>query len=294
MRKLLVTMAVLASALFSAKAEEITKTFYFGDIKSLDIEYCYMVHVTKGNSNAVKVEYDSVIRDYMDIQYDSNTCCLEMKMDKKTPKTLFKTGRLPRINIYLEMDDIKKLDINGAASVTFEGEYKGNGVDIELSGASKIKSLNIKGESLSFTCSGASNGTIEGDFSGDVDITLSGASRMSCTCNCKEIDAQISGASRLTLEGNYNDVDVACSGASSAQMEGSAKTAEFECSGASRIEAKDFITKDLRADLSGASWAEVHATSNLVYSISRACKIIYHGDAFLKNLTAEPNVIKGR
>lgn len=293
MKKLLVTLTVLALALFSAKAEEKTKTFNFGDIKSLNIEYCYQVHVTKGNSGTVKVVYDNSLEEYMDIQYSSEMSRLEMRMDKKVQKTL-KTGRLPRIEVYLEMDDITTMDINGAASVSFEGDYKGDDLDIELSGASKIKNLNIKGKSLRFICSGASNGTFEGNFSGDVEINLSGASKLDCNCNGKEIDVQVSGASRLTLEGNYNDAEVTCSGASSAQMEGSAKTAEFECSGASRIVAKDFMTKDLRTDLSGASKAEVHATSNLVYTISRACKIVYHGDAVLKNLTAEPNVIKGR
>ena len=293
MKKLLVTLTVLALALFSAKAEEKTKTFNFGDIKSLNIEYCYQVHVTKGNSGTVKVVYDNSLEEYMDIQYSSEMSRLEMRMDKKVQKTL-KTGRLPRIEVYLEMDDITTMDINGAASVSFEGDYKGDDLDIELSGASKIKNLNIKGKSLRFICSGASNGTFEGNFSGDVEINLSGASKLDCNCNGKEIDVQVSGASRLTLEGNYNDAEVTCSGASSAQMEGSAKTAEFECSGASRIVAKDFMTKDLRTDLSGASKAEVHASSNVVYTISRACKIVYHGDAVLKNLTAEPNVIKGR
>ena len=293
MKKLLVTLTVLVLALFSAKAEEKTKTFNFGDIKSLNIEYCYQVHVTKGNSGTVKVVYDNSLEEYMDIQYSSEMSRLEMRMDKKVQKTL-KTGRLPRIEVYLEMDDITTMDINGAASVSFEGDYKGDDLDIELSGASKIKNLNIKGKSLRFICSGASNGTFEGNFSGDVEINLSGASKLDCNCNGKEIDVQVSGASRLTLEGNYNDAEVTCSGASSAQMEGSAKTAEFECSGASRIVAKDFMTKELRTDLSGASKAEVHATSHLVYTISRACKIVYHGDAVLKNLTAEPNVIKGR
>ena len=293
MRKLLVTLTVLALALFSANAEEKTKTFKFGDIKSLNIEYCYQVHVTKGNSGDVRVVYDSTVEDMMDINYISGTDRLEMKMDKKIQKTL-KNGRMPRIEVYLEMDEISALDVSGAASVSFEGEFKGEDLDIELSGASKIKSFNVKGQSLRFICSGASNGTIEGNFSGDVDLVISGASRLNCAGNGKNVSAQVSGASRLTLEGNFSDADVACSGASSAQMEGNAKTAEFECSGASRIEAKDFVTKDLRADLSGASKAEVHATSNLVYTISRACKIVYHGDAVLKNLTAEPNVIKGR
>ena len=293
MRKLFLTLTALAFALVSANAEEKTKTYNFGNIESLNIGYCYQVHVTKGNSDAVKVVYDSTFEDYIMVGYNPEARRLDMTMDKKMPKKMT-IGSLPKLQVYIEMDEITTLDINGAASVTFDGEYKGNEIEIEVSGASKIKGLNVKGKSLRLTCSGASNGTIEGNFTGDVDITISGASKMDCICNGKVIDAQISGASRLTLEGNFNEADVACSGASSAQMEGSAKEGEFECSGASRIEAKDFITNNLRTDLSGASKAEVHATSNLSYSVSRACKIVYHGDAVLKNMTTESNVIKGR
>ena len=293
MRKLFLTLTALVLALFCANAEEKTRTYSFGNIESLNIEFCYQVHVTKGNSDAVKVVYDSAFEDYIMVSYSPEARRLDMTIDKKMPKKLT-VGSLPKFHVYIEMDEIATLDINGAASVTFDGEYKGDEIEIELSGASKIKDLNIKGKSLRFTCSGASNGTFEGNFTGDVDITISGASKVDCTCNGKVMDTQISGASRLTLEGNFIETDVACSGASSAQMEGSAKEGEFECSGASKIDAKDFITNNLRVDLSGASKAEVHATSNLSYTVSRACKIVYHGDAVLKNLTAEPNVIKGR
>lgn len=287
------TLASLTLALFSADAEEKTRTFNFGDIESLDINYCYQVHVTEGESGSVKIVYDSAFDEFIVADYNSKSRMLVMNMDKKMPKKLT-VGRSPQIHVYVEMDEITALQIGGAASVTFDGEYKGNDLRIELSGASKISNLNIDGKSLRFTCSGASSGSIEGSFAGNVDLVLSGASRLDCNCDGKEFSAEVSGASKLDFEGECDSADVRCSGASSSKMTGSATEAEFECSGASKIEAEDFITKDLRADLSGASKAEVHATSNLTYTVSRACKIIYHGDAVLKNLTSEPNVVKGR
>lgn len=287
------TLASLTLALFSADAEEKTRTFNFGDIESLDINYCYQVHVTEGESGSVKIVYDSAFDEFIVADYNSVSRMLVMNMDKKMPKRLT-VGRSPQIHVYVEMDEITALQISGAASVTFDGEYKGNDLRIELSGASKISNLNIDGKSLRFTCSGASSGSIEGSFAGNVDLVLSGASRLDCNCDGEEFSAEVSGASKLDFEGECDSADVRCSGASSASLEGRATEAEFECSGASKIEAEDFITKNLRANLSGASKAEVHATSNLTYTVSRACKIIYHGDAVLKNLTSEPNVVKGR
>lgn len=287
------TLASLTLALFSADAEEKTRTFNFGDIESLDINYCYQVHVTEGESGSVKIVFDSAFDEFIVADYNPESRRLMMGIEKKMPRKLT-MGRLPQIHVYVEMDDIAALEVNGAASVTFDGEYKGENLRVELSGASKIHNLNIDGKSLKFTCSGASSASIEGSFAGNVDLDLSGASRLKCNCNGKEFSAEVSGASRLDFEGECTAADVRCSGASSASLEGSATEAEFECSGASKIEAEDFITKNLRADLSGASKAEVHATSNLTYTVSRACKIIYHGDAVLKNLTSEPNVVKGR
>ena len=293
MKKFIITLTFLALALLSANAEEKTKTYSFGNIESLNVEFSYQVHVTKGNSGSVKVVYDSSYEEYIKVDYFSDSNRLWLSMDKKMPKKLT-AGHLPQLHVYIEMDEIKTLGISGAASVTFDGEYKGEDLRIELSGASKLKGLNIKGKNLNLTCSGASNSDIKGNFSEDIEIDLSGASKLDFNCNGKDLTAEVSGASKLDFTGDYDSADVRCSGASSSKMEGSADEAEFECSGASKIEAKEFITKNLRAELSGASKAEVHATSNLTYSISRACKIVYYGDAVLKNVSAEPNVVKGR
>ena len=292
MRKFIITLAVLAMSAFAVNAEEKTKTYDFGDIRSLNIGYNYQVHVTEGNSDEVKVVYDSKFEGYMQISYSSETHRLSISMKDDLPKNL-RVGNQPRINVYLEMDDMVKLDISGAASVTFEGEFRSRDLDIDLSGASKISQLNVKGKSLSIDCSGASKGSVTGNFTEEVELDLSGASKFSYTGNSNSLSTEISGASKFTFAGDFRETDIRCSGASSAQMEGSSESAEYECSGASRIEAKEFVVKDLKTVLSGASRAEVHATSSLIYSASRSCKITYYGDAVLKNISPDSNVVRG-
>lgn len=292
MKKLIIILAVLTSAFISVNAEEKTKTYDFGDIRSLNIGYNYQVHVTEGNSDQVKIVYDSKFEGYMEVSYNKDTHKLNISMKNNLPKDL-RVGNNPRINVYLQMNDMEELDISGAASVNFEGEYKSNDLDINLSGASKINQLNVKGKSVNIECSGASKSIIGGNFSEEVEIDLSGASKLEYAGNSREFNAEISGASKLTLSGDYKDTDIRCSGASSVQIEGSADNGEYECSGASRIEAREFVVKNLKTVLSGASKAEVHATTNLTYSVSRSCKITYYGDAVLKNLSPDSNVIKG-
>ena len=272
MRKFIITLAVLAMSAFAVNAEEKTKTYDFGDIRSLNIGYNYQVHVTEGNSDEVKVVYDSKFEGYMQISYSSETHRLSISMKDNLPKNL-RVGNQPRINVYLEMDDMVKLDISGAASVTFEGEFRSRDLDIDLSGASK--------------------GSVTGNFTEEVELDLSGASKFSYTGNSNSLSTEISGASKFTFAGDFRETDIRCSGASSAQMEGSSDSAEYECSGASRIEAKEFVVKDLKTVLSGASRAEVHATSSLIYSASRSCKITYYGDAVHKNISPDSNVVRG-
>ena len=65
MKKLFLTLTVLALALSNAGAEEKTRTFNFGDIESLDVNYCYQVHVTEGESGSVKIVYDSAFDEFI-------------------------------------------------------------------------------------------------------------------------------------------------------------------------------------------------------------------------------------
>ena len=292
MKKFILTLAVLAATI-CASAEEKTKTYDFGDIKILNVEYNYQVYVTKGNSGKVKIEYDSKFEDYLKVKYYADGKSLSISMDDRLPNML-KTGKQPRINVYLEMNEITKVDLSGACTVTFEGEYKAGELDIEVSGASKLNYLKIDGRNLDADCSGAAFCKISGNFTEDVELDLSGASKMEYAGNSKVFEAEISGASKLSFSGKYDNTEVTCSGASKANMEGSSESAEYECSGASNIEAEDFIVKNVKASLSGASRAEIHATDNLTYMVSRSSKIVYYGDAVLKNVSTDTNVVKGR
>lgn len=291
MKKLIFSLALMAATLLSASAQEKTKTYDFGDIKSLNVGYSYQVFVTEGNSDQVKIEYDSKFEDYIKIVYVAESHQLSVTMKENLPKKLT-VGHQPRINVYLEMNDISNIDLSGACNVTFEGSFKADELDVELSGASKLNKLDVKGKKLDFSCSGASNGTMSGDFSDKADLDLSGASKMTFTGNSKEMSAEISGASNLTCRGKFNSVETGCSGASKLFLEGSADNAEYECSGASNVESKNFIVKNVKAALSGASKAEVHATTNLTYMVSKASKIVYYGDASLKNISTD-NIIRG-
>ena len=199
-----------------------------------------------------------------------------------------------RVDVYLEMDNIKSIRISGAAEIIFEGAFKADDLDIDISGASSLKDLHVNGKSMEVDCSGASKVSVSGNFSKEVGIEVSGASRMTYTGDSETLEADMSGASSFKCEGKHSTADIKCSGASNAEFAGKVGKAEYECSGASSIDAENYISRTVSVELTGACKAKVHADEDLYYNVSRSSKITYYGDAKLHNRSADNNVVKGR
>lgn len=273
MKRFLLTIAAVTIAMFTASGEEKTKTYDFDDISGISAGGTYQVHVTEGKSGKVKVVYDSSIEEYvtLDIKYHSGSLIL-----KREQKKAFKNwSNNTKIHVYLEMDYINQVELSGASYAEFSGKFKADNFELRISGASKMNGLVIDGQTMKAEVSGASKAEFTGNFSGNVEL-------------------EASGASKLTWKGNAADLEAEISGASNAELSGNVENAEYECSGASRINAQDFIAKTASVELSGASKAEVNATENLYYNISRACKMTYYGDAQLHNRSTDTNVVRGR
>lgn len=291
MKRFLLVLAAVVMTLLSANAEEKTKTYDFGDIAGISAGGSYQVHVTEGNSNKVKVVYDSDIEEYLklDIRYLAGS--LVLRTEPKTSKSWYKDYK---IHVYLEMNTINQIDLSGAAKADFSGKYKSDKLEIDLSGASKMNELIVEGHTLDIELSGASQAELIGNFSSSAEVNLGGASNLTWKGNAANLEADLSGASRFKNKGDFKKCEICCSGASNAEFVGSVGNAEYECSGASRINAQDFIAKTASVELTGASKAEINASEDLYYDISRSSKITYYGDAKLHNRNPDTNIVKGR
>lgn len=273
MKKLIITIILTAAAVFCADAEIRTKTYDFGDITRLSAGNTFQVHVTEGNSGTVKVVYDSELENYMKISYSTANERLSLGMIQNLPRTI-RNLKYPPIHVYLEMDRISSIDISGAAEVTFDGKFRADDLDIDISGASHMSGLDASGQNLDLDCSGASEASFSVNFSKEVNMDMSGAVKVYCS-------------------GEFGTCEVSCSGASCIDMKGKAYKAEYECSGASAIDARDFIVKRAAVHLSGASKAEVNVEDELQYNVSVASKMTYYGNAKLVNDSDNSNIVKG-
>lgn len=292
MKKLILTLALSAAAILGANAEEKTKIYDFSDIRSIHAGHTYEIYVTEGNSDKIKVVYDDRLEKYMEIRHSGAKGTLFLEMDDLPLK--LRTGQIPDVKVYIEMDRISRINLSGAASIRFEGRFKADELEIELSGASKMKELQINGTSLEIACSGATSAMVTGNFDEKIDIDMSGASKAVLNGCAPSLECDLSGACNFRGAGEYELCSVSCSGASEASMEGAADVFDAECSGASKIEAKDFITRKTSVSLSGSSKAVVYTSKTLTYDVSRASKLIYYGDAELNDISKNNNVERGR
>ncbi|MGB5925528.1 MAG: head GIN domain-containing protein [Dehalococcoidia bacterium] len=110
------------------------------------------------------------------------------------------------------------------------------------------------------TVSGASRGDIY-DFSstGDVDITVSGASRVNGDITAGNVEFDISGASTIQLDGSANDMVASVSGAS-------------------RLNLDDFTVNNADVNFSGASSGTINLDGRLDADLSGASRLSYIGE----------------
>jgi len=113
------------------------------------------------------------------------------------------------------------------------------------------------------TVSAASHGTVS-DFSSteDLDITVSGASRVTGDITAGDIEFDVSGASTIQLEGSADDMIAAVSGASTCNL-------------------GDFTVNDADVNVSGASTGTINLNGRLDANVSGASTLLYIGDPIM-------------
>ena len=282
---LLAVLQIVTLSLFAGNT--ITKKYDFGAIKSIDAGSIYQIEVTEGSEKGVTIVCDAEYEEYLDVKYFQGELMLAMKPNVKMINN--KEG----IKVYLQMPTIEEIDLSGAAKLTASGSFKTRELDIDLSGATSVKGLQISGTELSIDCSGASNLTITGDFSSSIDADISGASKLTLTGNSRNLEIEASGASNVQVTGEHKFTETSCSGASSINLNGSTGYFKSETSGASNLKAQNYTAKDGYAEVTGASNAKIRCTGTLKIMVSKMSKLTHYGNPNIINLDKSSNIRKG-
>jgi len=130
------------------------------------------------------------------------------------------------------------------------------------------------------------SGAVEADVTGfasgqDLDVRLSGASRLDMDMETGRFTADLSGASELAGRLTATATDIGLSGASEIKLEGSGGDIKINGSGASEAELADFPVDNADIDLSGASQVSLDISGRLDVSLSGASRVEYSGNPTL-------------
>jgi hypothetical protein len=111
-------------------------------------------------------------------------------------------------------------------------------------------------------------------------LTVSGASRgtVSGFSSTEDLDITVSGASRVTGDITAGNVEFGISGASTVQLEGSADDMVADVSGASSFNLDDFTVNNADVDFSGASSGTINLNGRLDVDLSGASRLWYIGE----------------
>jgi len=111
-------------------------------------------------------------------------------------------------------------------------------------------------------------------------LEVSGASRgtVSDFSSTEDLDIMVSGASRVTGDIVAGNVDFDISGASSVELDGSANDIIADVSGASSLKLDEFTVNNADVDLSGASSGTVNLDGRLDADLSGASRLWYIGE----------------
>jgi len=117
-------------------------------------------------------------------------------------------------------------------------------------------------------------------------LTASGASHgdVSGFSSTEDLDIGVSGASRVNGDITAGNVEFGISGASSIQLEGSANNMDATASGASHLNLDDFIVNNADVNLSGASSGTVNLSGRLDANLSGASRLWYIGEPMMGDI----------
>jgi hypothetical protein len=230
---LLITMMALATIscgilqqTIEPQNEEV-KTFEVKDFDRLNMGNAFHVRVLKGSTFKVSAAGDN--RDIDDLLVEERNGTLEISF-----RNNWRIRRY-RMNVDIEMPNLKEVDFSGAATANIKGFDDLSALKIKLSGASKgtfytnainydvdltgASTLELEGKSQKIYAelSGASTLNAFSTETDEASLNLSGASNSRVNVS-KQLKVRASGASKVRFRGNAK-VDSSLSGSSKVEKE---------------------------------------------------------------------------
>ncbi len=231
------SVLLLLGMITGAKAgEQVEISRFQGEkITGIDVSGAFEIKIRQGEETGVVLSIPARYKNQLTVSLDGNG---KLKIGFKGT---IKGERGDRYLAEIVCSSLEYIDLSGACRLSGEGDFYGEKLSIDLSGAATV----------------TMGGYVE--VGGKVEADLSGAARFTGKLSAPFIDAELSGAAYFTLSGN-------------------ADSGKLETSGAAQAHMGDFTFRTLSASASGASSIKVCANEQLSVSGSGAAKLFYRSE----------------
>jgi hypothetical protein len=185
----------------------------------------------------------------------------------------------------LTLPQLNHLTISGSSDGKLSGFDSRLDLDIKVSGASRLDAK-LKAGKTRLEASGSSD--IRGDLTTDgLTLALSGAS--SCDANLRTAEAYINASGSSNVRGTLQarNININLTGASKLELSGSAADAALKVSGSSDLVALELVLQNADVDLSSASTADLQIDGRLNITLSGSSTLKYEGKAVIGSLKVD-------
>ena len=245
------------------------------DFNKLDLSHNVRAKVVKSDTYKVEVTLPTELKQYLKVYVKEGKLKIRMSEDF-TAKVQRKYNNWT-CTTEISMPELRELELSGAAEFECDDTFDLGGKDfsLDLSGASRLKSLNVNGGDLDVEISGASSCRFAGNFR-KAELDLSGAADGRMELNADDLEVDLSGAGKTKLSGDFGRISIEASGAGDIVLDGTATILEVDASGACNVRAMNIKAQDVRVEATGGSSCYLNAERSLtIEDASGAATIKY-------------------
>lgn len=239
---ILIVATLIHGCGITSSGEVLTVKKDFANFTYVDVSSSFDFEITRSDTFNVVIEVDESLADYVEVSQLGQILKIYLK-----PHHIFTDFTLGAKTLKAEitMPALYGLQVSGASKGTITG-FKGLGnFEAVVSGASSLEMIDIETSNINLEVSGASK--VKGN-------TTAGNSKF-----------EVSGASRVELSGSTTAITLLVSGASKADL-------------------TDFLLNNADVELSGASEATVNVKERLDIIVSGASRLYFLGNPTMGNV----------
>lgn len=274
-----------------AKNQTITRDV--GNINSVTLKCTGTLHITQGNTRSLRIETDDETFKKIVIRENGKELYLEMK-NEEWFKKIWQT-RFPRIDFYLTIKELEKVENGGCGCVIFENTINTKKLELAISGCGDVSAGDIISEDID--CNITGNGKIRCNglkLKNNFSMNISGTGNVAInSLSTKQVNIIIAGSGMIKIKSiKVETITSKLSGVGNMILSGSGITQRVSVSGTCNYEGQNFQTDyaDISAD--GVANIKVNASKSVNISRSGIANIDIYGKPEIKNIKDNSSNIK--